>query len=880
VLDAIAAGAAIVTPNRRLARALRRHYERAQLAAGLRAWATPSILPYAEWARVLWRSLPDAAPLLDEAQSAWLWTRVVTESRLPLLDLPGAARMAAEAWRRLHAWREPGESWRSWRAFDTDNAEVADDAARFAGWADAYDRLRARSDSLDDATVGDALAAATGVGAGMRARLVGFIELSSQQQRLVDALVARGAAIDIATAPPAQSAASVVQMPAAHIRDELHAAFSWARDRVLANEAADIGIVVPDLQSRRSEVIALADQLLAPASLLSTGHARPYQVSLGIPLRDVPLVASALDLIALLHGALPAGTAATLLRSPYLDPGGAATLGAVEREWLDGGVAEVSLDRAASVLVRAATGLGARWRAFADARRPTKRAPPRQWAEEWRAWLDASAWPGTRSLDSAEFQAHAAWSELLADFAALAAVARQLDADEALGMLRTLASSRLFQPEGSAVPIVVLGTLEASGLSFDALWVSGMQADRWPPPPQPDPLLPLAWQRVRRVPNASAASALARARKITEGFAAAADEVVFSYPATVDDYRAAPSALIEAYPAVEMKTRVPRYAEVVAASADIECIADDRAPPLPAEAGVRGGTGVIAAQSACPFQAFARYRLELEPWPAPLDGWSPMERGILLHAAMAELWRAANDQSTLEQWSSAETDTQVKAAIDAAFAEWRQKKPARARTLSALVLDAEAERLTRVMRVWLDIDRARPPFAVRDIEAKSEVLLARRGFNVRLDRVDVLAGGGLAVIDYKSGKADAPSTWFRPRPCGTQIGMYTLALAQREHAAAVRAAAFASMHVDEVRPVGMAFDEAAWPQLRSKRGFDWGRARDEWQRRLDQLAGAFVDGDAIVDPRSKPRPCGQCGLQPLCRIDGVHDPAEDGDTDE
>jgi probable DNA repair protein len=877
VLDAIAAGATIVTPNRRLARALRRHYERAQLAAGLRAWATPPILPYTEWVRVLWRSLPDAIPVLDEAQSAWLWTRVITDSRLLLLDLPGAARMAAEAWRRLHAWREPGDSWRSWRAFDV---EVPDDAARFAGWAEAYDRLRVRMDCVDDAIVADALAAAPGAGVGVRARLIGFIELTRQQQRLIDALVARGAAIGVDTAPRTESAPRVARTSAAHARDELHAVLSWARDRALANVVADIGIVVPDLQARRSEVIALADEVLAPESLLAPGRARPYQVSLGIPLRDVPVIGSALDLIALLSGALPAGIAAALLRSPYLDPAAASALGAVEREWLDTGVTEVSLDRAASELVRVAPALGARWRAFADARRPASRATPRQWVERWRAWLDASCWPGTRSLDSAEFQAHAAWSELLADFAALAAVARQFDTAEALGTLRALASSRLFQPEGSPAPIVVLGMLEASGLGFDALWVTGMQADRWPPPPQPDPLLPLAWQRARRVPNATPASALARARKITEDFAAAAGEVMFSYPATVDDYPAAPSALIEAYPAVEMKSRAPRLAEIVAASVDIECMIDDRAPPLLAETSVRGGTGVIAAQSACPFQAFARYRLELESWPAPLDGWSPMERGTLLHAAMAEFWRAADDQSTLAQWSSAETDRQVKAAIDAAFAEWRRKKPARARTLPAPVLDAEAERLTRVMRVWLDIDRARPPFAVTEIEAKSEVLLARRAFNVRLDRVDSLGDGGLAVIDYKSGKADAPSTWFRPRPCGTQIGMYALALAQRDPAAAVRAAAFASMHVDDVRPVGMAFDEAAWPQLKSKQGFDWALARDDWRRRLDALAAAFIDGDAIVDPRVHLRPCSQCGRQPLCRIDGVQDPGEDGDGDE
>ena len=55
----------------------------------------------------------------------------------------------------------------------------------------------------------------------------------------------------------------------------------------------------------------------------------------------------------------------------------------------------------------------------------------------------------------------------------------------------------LFQPEGSAAPVQILGILEASGMAFDALWVIGLAADRWPPAPGAQPVLPIARQRER-----------------------------------------------------------------------------------------------------------------------------------------------------------------------------------------------------------------------------------------------------------------------------------------------------------------------------------------------------------------------------------------------
>src|SRR5262249_7467505 len=133
-----------------------------------------------------------------------------------------------------------------------------------------------------------------------RAVLAGFINLNPQQRRLIDALNAAGADIRTLDAPaPHPSNAS--RTTAATPRDEERAALESARARALAEPAGSVGIVVEDLAQRRDEIVALAEDVLCPGLVLPL-HAterRPFEVSLGTPLAMVPVVVTALDLIAL-----------------------------------------------------------------------------------------------------------------------------------------------------------------------------------------------------------------------------------------------------------------------------------------------------------------------------------------------------------------------------------------------------------------------------------------------------------------------------------------------------------------------------------------------------------------------------------------------------
>ena len=120
--------------------------------------------------------------------------------------------------------------------------------------------------------------------------------------------------------------------------------------------------------------------------------------------------------------------------------------------------------------------------------------------------------------------------------------------------------------------------------------------------------------------------------------------------------------------------------------------------------------------------------------------------------------------------------TELTQRIAEAVVEGRQAVPeSRWNAVPGPVRRAESERLVAVLDVWLSIERERQPFSVHTLESQTSLELAGHRFGLRVDRVDALDGGGVAIIDYKSNVQETPRAWFSERPRGVQLGMYALA---------------------------------------------------------------------------------------------------------
>src|SRR5207237_1441228 len=82
--------------------------------------------------------------------------------------------------------------------------------------------------------------------------------------------------------------------------------------------------------------------------------------------------------------------------------------------------------------------------------------------------------------------------------------------------------------------------------------------------------------------------------------------------------------------------------------------------------------------------------------------------------------------------------------------------------------ELERERLARLAREWLEVERRRAPFEIQSLEEERELNVAGMQFKSRIDRMDKLQRGGHVLIDYKTGMPKhSAARW--PRATHTSI---------------------------------------------------------------------------------------------------------------
>jgi probable DNA repair protein len=439
----------------------------------------------------------------------------------------------------------------------------------------------------------------------------------------------------------------------------------------------------------------------------------------------------------------------------------------------------------------------------------------------------------------------------------------------ALSRLRYLAWQSPFQPGPDDVPVQVLGLLESAGLDFDRLWVCGLHDDVWPAPARPTPFLSLREQRRLGLPHSSPERELAYARRVSARLLAAATAVVASHPLRDGERELRPSPLIADLPgmpvaAAALQAYDPRPAVAMLGRGALERPGEDAAPPLGQEEAGRGGSRVLQLQAACPFRAFAELRLGATGPPATVIGPDARVRGAVLHEALQRLWERLGSHAGLAGLDREQRSQAVVDAVQGALSGPTAERPG---TFTGRFRALETERLRRLLLTWLECELAREPFQVVGQEVPLSTRLAGVPMGLRVDRVDRLQDGGLAILDYKSGQTGV-ADWLGERPEAPQLPLY--ALAWPEPVTAVM--------LGRVRPVGAGFAGLAARggiatgvlDVRRFRGTSaldgWDGLGREWHRVLEALAEGYRSGRAEVDPRDGAATCRYCELQPLCRI--------------
>ena len=887
--------APILCSTARLARSLRLAHCRRLREQGLAQWQPLPALTLSQWlANTVERALLQGTiglaetprMVLSTAQELVLWERVIERTQIQnaaLFDSSGLAKTAMEANQLMQEWNI---------AIAADAADAyrhSTEVAQFLQWRAEFRQQCRAAGWLEATRYIDWQIAQLDKGAGnlpQQLYIAGYDRISPQEQRLFDALSARG--VKVERWPHLLEIPSVsVQASLADCEAECRAAVAWVAHKLASNPQARLAIVAPELGNLRERLSALLDDSLHPWALspAQSEAVRSYDLSLGTALSRHPLVSIALALLRLAANRrhISQQDFSQVLLSPYWS---ASSTEADARAQLDARMrADLSLNITLERLLRfvskqqarglAVMHLTADLQAMLDAlvHLPSRQLPS-QWVDAIASLLQAIHWPGERSISSHEYQARNRFNQVLATLADFDAVIGTMSFPQAVQRLSQLCAEQVFQPESPDDPqILVMGMLETVAAPLDAMWVMGMNDQIWPPTARANPLLPAALQRAARAPGADGPVQTEFAQAIHARLLKSAHEIVFSWArkSGESELRVSPlmagiATRMEMSPLAE--TLAEKLASAEATAASRQWLDDHVAPAVTPSERVSGGAGLIRAQAICPAWAYYRYRLGARPLDEPIDGLDAMGRGNLVHAVLQSFWQQ-RDSAYLQGLDETALPAAITHAVEQGVASFSRKLE---EPLPPNFLVLEKQRLRALLTAWLAFEKLRPPFTVAECEQRVELDIAGLAIRLTLDRVDRLADGKLIVIDYKTGASISHHSWAETRIAEPQLPLYSALVLADQHIAAV---CFAQVRADEQRFIGIAADAETLPGIKAlqeaTRLFppetfpDWLALLSHWKSSIEAIAGELVGGEAGVFFQDE-NDLRDCEVRPLLRL--------------
>ena len=750
--DALDDDSCLVTANRRLARELQAAWAESQLENGAAAWRTPDIRSWQRWISSLVEDADSQADLptrINAQQSQVLWERCLRkELGDDAVGLPALVRLARDAWQRL------ADARLSIR--DVAKTAQTDDQRVFAAAAGRYLAVLEHRNWVDDAGLAELALSLirSGRSAQRAGRYVfaGFDRVRPIAVAFQDALREAGADCRIQEAVDRGATPEVFEFE--HRDAELRGAGAWARHFIMDRPQARVAIVTQGLEQTADRDVRLVREGFVPGWQYGSASLRDaVNVSYGQRLNTYPAISIALLALRWLVGDLRSSEVARLLQTPMIGSGELGGRSRLElrlrmlpdRAWSPAMV--TSALRSRNVEGDADDWLG-RIAALGKRRRDLPRtASPAEWVILFDQALLALGWPGPGSRDSDSFQLINRWRELLNDLARLDLVSASMTAASAVAQLEIMANEIIFQPESRYTALQLIGPLEATGAEFDAVWIAGMTATDWPPAGHPSALLARRLQVEHDMPDATPENTRAWAEATFQRIVGGASTVVCSYPLLIDDVEQAASDLLG-----EFRTGVapedPGWHAADLTNQVTTKQSPDAVPPITSER-VFGGAATIQQQLTEPFAAFVQGRLGARWLDRQATGIPALLRGNVAHDTMFRLYQEIPDAAALRAIADDELRVRIAEAADTAMQRHTRNSDAVLRSLLAL----ERERLVDVVSAFVALDRDRDEFDVAALEGEITFEHGNLLLQLRYDRIDRFADGGIAIIDYKTGRA-------------------------------------------------------------------------------------------------------------------------------
>lgn len=887
LLPALESGAVILVPNNRIRDAVLAAYA---AASTQRVFRTPAVFAIDIWIQETWefnanRGLSPFAELtiLGATEELFIWLSIVEKSlkQIPLLNPEETAASVSQSYRQLKQWLLDDP-----QLLEMEPYSGIPDVAAFRDWIMQYQDFcqQQQCQSLVDATIG--LIAELGADSALRLPqeilLLNFHQPPPLYRQLFDAL-AQLTSVQSLLTNSSNTSKQQLRYQFSDLHSETLACAHWASQLMQQDPDAHIGVIINHEQIDQLQLERAFREAIWPASLLSLSQQAPLfnSVNSGRRLLDSALIYDALLLLGLCVEQQDSSEFCRLLQSPHViaaadEQESRAQMILFMHRFLS---ARCSLTELSWHLSKAdkpyhCPQLGT---ALLKVRTRFRNTPASMNTAAWAIFiadvLTDFGWPG-ESQTASEQRVLEQWQELLNTFANASTVVGSVGFSAMLARLRMLCNrSQLRSSFNHQGQLSLFSIDEAIGLQFDHVWLLGFDDTHWPPATSPSPFIPYALQKQLEIPGCHSESVFRMASANFDLLCGSTTaSIIASHHENDEEQQLRASNFSLRFPLQvtnEMESsRLNGYALNLLGSQKLERSDDLEYLPLADGEQVKGGQSIISNQSSCPFRAFALHRLHADPLPDFESGLDSMTRGTAIHIALEHLYASIDSSAELQALNEEARMELAAGAADQAIEFLGQRHQ---QLMTPRFRELERTRIRSLLLGFLTLESSRPEFRVIAREQPQRWQQDRLVLNLKIDRIDQLDDGSLALIDYKTGKSGVNrNLLMEDRPENMQLPLY-YTVAQANHQQPVSAVNIAHVNVEKTAYSGIAAADNFHASVKpcddeKKPGISWQDLGQGWQRQVELLATEFIDGKAQVAPTKGSYTCQYCGLESLCRI--------------